>query len=161
MYIDGGRSNGSFWSGTFLERKFLPVNSQLCRQKKFSIWFFQSCILITQYQIDSIIFLVKARLLAWRANKMYVLLKRLQQYYNQDALTRISLYSSEYRKTGQKRLKDCVEKTQRQARKDSKAGQKRLKGRLEKTQRQAISTGKANICYRACSTTASTPGIRS
>jgi hypothetical protein len=40
-------------------------------------------------------------------------------------------------KAGKKRLKGRQEKTQRQARKDSKAGKKRLKGRQEETQRQA------------------------
>ena len=38
---------------------------------------------------------------------------------------------------GMERLKGRLEKTHRQARKDSKAGYKRLKGRLQKTQRQA------------------------
>ena len=54
--------------------------------------------LVTYYPILLVSFsLVIARLLAWRGNKMYVLLKRLQQYYNQDTLTRTSLCSSEYR----------------------------------------------------------------
>ena len=58
----------------FLKRNFLPVNSQLGR--KSSVFGF--LVLYTYYPIlDSIIFLVKARLLAWRGNKMYVLLKRL------------------------------------------------------------------------------------
>ncbi len=58
----------------FLKRKFLPGNSQSGR--KSSVFGF--LVLYTYYPIlDSIIFLVKARLLAWRGNKMYVLLKRL------------------------------------------------------------------------------------
>jgi hypothetical protein len=70
--IDGGRTNGSFLVQNFFEKKFLPVNSQLGR--KSSVFGF--LVLYTYYPIlDSIIFLVKARLLAWRGNKMYVLLK--------------------------------------------------------------------------------------
>ena len=70
--IDGGRTNGSFLVQNFFEKKFLPVNSQLGR--KSSVFGF--LVFYTYYPIlDSIIFLVKARLLAWRGNKMYVLLK--------------------------------------------------------------------------------------
>ncbi len=42
-----------------------------------------------------------------------------------------------------KRLKGRLEKTQRQARKDTKAGLKRLKGRVEKAPRQARKDSKA------------------
>ncbi len=59
--IDGGRTNGGFLVQNFFERKFLPVNSQLGRKSS----------------VFSFLVLVKARLLAWRGNKMYVLLKRL------------------------------------------------------------------------------------
>ena len=73
--IDGGRTNGSFLVQKFFEKEFFTGKIHSLGRKYLVFGFL---VLYTYYPIlDSIIFLVKTRLLAWRGNKMYVLLKRL------------------------------------------------------------------------------------
>ena len=67
---DGGKTNGSFSDPKNFYRKIRNLG------RKYLVFGF--VVLYTYYPIlDSIIFLIKTRLLAWRGNKMYVLLKRL------------------------------------------------------------------------------------
>ena len=74
--IDGGRTNGSFLVQKFLFEKEFFTGKIHSLGRKYLVFGF--LVLYTYYPIlDSIIFLVKTRLLAWRGNKMYVLLKRL------------------------------------------------------------------------------------
>jgi hypothetical protein len=72
---DGGRTNGSFSDPNFFEKKIFYRKIRNLGRKYLVFGF---VVLYTYYPIlDSIIFLIKTRLLAWRDNKMYVLLKRL------------------------------------------------------------------------------------